>query len=493
MSAMQSTLTGSFLVRLVIGLASGEVLVWLLFGPDSRTQIAASIVVLSLILGTLLSDASQGRFRLWNIKYYVLASYGVFLGAGMLLDVLDDTYVFNLWAIGITLLGLGLFLLGFFWRDRAPLGRAPHRLSFELTPDQLFFAAVALYLIGFGFLYAEWHLYGQLQSYSGQVVSSRGIPTPPLPLVHTFAELAGSAALLTLVLIRRGCTMFQRVPLTILFAATIVWYVVWGARGNFLSLSIGWLIIWSEVPNSRGKRKTGLTPFVAFCSSALIMLGLSLVRTDWGLAKARSAGLGRLKEAVILSLDIFRELRRTIDFFPAHMDYLSGYSFYGIVVNVVPRSWWWQKPIGVGKLASILYDHNPNSSIALSLPGELYANFGTLGSAVGMLLFGLLAGMAYRWYAGRRGEPCALVVYIQLVLAAMGIVRGDILDAVGPLLYHLLPVATLFFGLTTLNRLFAREGLRRTVMQAWPGGSTDNLSVRLGRPMDFNARPPSTV
>jgi hypothetical protein len=157
------------------------------------------------------------------------------------------------------------------------------------------------------------------------------------------------------------------------------------------------------------------------------------------------------------SLDTYSQFRRTLEFFPRRANYLWGYSFYGIVVNPIPRVFWEGKPIGVGKLTSILYDGNPHSSIALSLPGELYANFGMLGALLGMFSSGLLAGGIHRWYLRRRGDVGALVVYVLVLSYTVWEIRGDILDATMPFFYYILPVSACLALISTMNRIRHRH------------------------------------
>jgi hypothetical protein len=445
----------TMLLRIGIAAGSAAILISLLTGSERRLQAGAGVALLGVIVAIALFDMVVRRFQISNIKYFILASYAIFLGLGMLLDLADPTYFFSRSAIALTLGGLVCFLAGFYWQNNRPERRRLESATFWLTTNQLFITAVLFYLIGFAFLYAEWQLYGQLQSYSGQLVSSRGIPATPMPLLHVFAQLVGPASFITLVLVRRGTTPVRKGILVALFSVTLIWYVLWGARESFLALAIAFVIVWAEIPGSRTKG-VGVAPVLAVCLALGIMLALSVVRTHWDLSQARAEGLNGLSEKVRDSVNMFGELRRTLDFFPARMQFLNGYSFYGVAASVVPRVWWPGKPIGVGKLTSILYDHNPGSSIALSLPGELYANFGIPGSLMGMLLFGAIIGGICRWYSRRRGCNAAVIIYANLVAWMFLEVRGDILDSTAPLLYHFVPLILMFSVFTCVNKFIAR-------------------------------------
>lgn len=458
--------TSLSLVSIPVAMLGASALIWLLIHPERYLQAAAGLLLLAVIIGVILSDVFHGRFHLSNIEYFVLASYGGFLGVGMLFDLGDEPYVFNGYAIVLTLAGLLCFLLGFSWKNRPSKSASSRRPSFWVTSGQLFRLSVLFYLLGLAALCAEWYLYGQLLSYSGRFVSEAGALSTPPPMLHVWTQLVSPASIMTLIVLRGGASGPKAFVLRIFLCLTLIWYFLWGARANFLAFAVAWLVVWSEIPDKRGSRRIGSKPVLVFCLALAVMLVLSVVRTDWDFSRARAEGMLGVGEAAGRSLNIFRELCKTVEFFPTHMEYLHGYSFYGVVVNVVPRDWWEGKPVGVGKLASILYDQNPNSSIGLSLPGELYANFGMIGSLIGMVLFGLLVGLIRRWYSREHGELAALVIYVHLIWSMVAEVRGDILDATIPLLYPLFPVAMVFTLITKLNRWFNQEGDPAQVFRA---------------------------
>jgi len=283
---------------------------------------------------------------------------------------------------------------------------------------------------------------------------------------------------MALVVLRRGSSWAKTFTLSIFLFFTMIWYALAGVRSNFLALAIAWLLVWLEVPNKQGSKKIGSIPIIVFCIALASMLTLSAVRTDWDFSRAQAEGLSGLEQPVGESLNIFRELCKTVEYFPAHNEYLHGYSFYGVVTNIVPRAWWPDKPVGVGKLASILFDQNPASSIALSLPGELYANFGMFGSLMGMVLFGLFLSLVYRWYLRHQGNQGALVIYVFLVVTATQEVRGDILDATVPLLYYLLPVILSFSVVAAFKRFRTRRSRAKRYFKS-PNGVP--ASVQVGR------------
>lgn len=429
-------------------------------------QVAAGVLLLLLIAGSVATDGLLGNFYLSNVKYFILFAFALFLGGGMIVDAMRLDFAIHPSAILLTYGALICFLCGFALIEPGRASRQPRaHPSFLLTADQLFAVTLLFFALASLFVFLEWRLYGQLQSYAGKFFATGAQPSRVMPYVHTFTQLAAPAAILALIQLRRGTSLFRRAILALFLTATVGWYFVWGARGNFLWLAFAFVLVWAEIGGERGSRRLGAKPALVLALAVAVILALGAVRTTWDVRRAESAGLGGVWNQAARSLDTYHQLARTLDFFPARAAFLHGYSFYGVVANPWPRAFWPGKPIGVGKLASILYDGNPNNSIGLSLPGELYANFGCIGSLLGMFLFGVLAAGIYAWYVRQRGDPVALVLYLMTLSCLMAEVRGDILDATAPLLYSLLPAVVCFAAIAAANRRFPRT-CRRSARHA---------------------------
>lgn len=427
--------------------------------PSGRVlQVAAASVLLIVIAGVIVADALLGRFHPANLKYFILLAFALFLGAGMIVDATRFDFAILPAGILLTYGALLCFLFGF---SLSGPGRNAKRRrlgpSFPLTSDQLFAITLFFFALGFLFVFLEWRLYGQVQTYHGKFAAAGARPKKVMPYVQTFTQLMMPAVILAFVQLRRGASLFRRTLLLIFLVAAVAWYLVWGARGNFLWLAVAFTLVWAEVRNERGSKRFGTKPALILALSIFAILALGVVRTNWDVQRAERAGFGGMWGQAKDSLDTYDQLARTIDCFPARARFLHGYSFYGVLANPVPRALWPGKPVGVGKLASILYDGNPDNSIGLSLPGELYANFGYAGSLLGMFLFGVLAARIYIWYMRQRGDPAALAVYLMALVCIMTEVRGDILDATAPLLYTLLPTILCFGFLAAANKRAARN------------------------------------
>jgi oligosaccharide repeat unit polymerase len=444
-------------ITATLALSVGLVGTWVVTQPADTVQIAAGVLFLAVIGLVVLGDTLRGRLDIANIKYVALLGFALFLGLGMIADVFSSDYSFSGSAIILAFASLILFLAGF------GLVSSPRKTNdfagptFSITPNQLYYMSVIFFLLGFAFLLLEWQLYGSLVTYSGDLASQTREISNPMPYVHVFTQLVFPATVMTLIQFRQGLAFIRKCVLTPLLATTLVYYFFGGARSNLVWLTLSFVVVWAEVPNHRKSQRVGLKPFVVCLLAGVAILIMSSLRSKMSMEVARDISPADTVAETWNSLDTYTQFRRTLDFFPLRADYLQGYSFYGIIANPIPRVFWEDKPIGVGKLASMLYDGNASNSIGLSLPGELYANFGFVGALIGMFFSGLLTGGVYRWYRRQRGDHGALVMYVLILSYVVWEVRGDILDATMPFFYYVLPIAVCLALVSTMNRVRLRN------------------------------------
>jgi oligosaccharide repeat unit polymerase len=451
--------------------------------PSDSLQIAAGISFLAIIVLIVLADTLKGRLDIANIKYVALFGFALFLGMGMIADVSSPDYAYSGTAILMAFASLILFLAGFGIVRRPRPTSHLSRPTFSITSNQLFHLSIIFFLLGFAFLLLEWQLYGSLVTYSGGLASETRETSNPMPYVHVFTQLIFPASVMTLIQFRQGIAFIRKYILATLLSITLVYYFFGGARSNLVWLALSFVIVWVEVPGCRGSRRIGLKPFAVSFLALVVILILSSIRSKMSLEVAREISPADTVEETWKSLDSYTQFRRTLDFFPRRADYLWGYSFYGIIANPIPRVFWQDKPIGVGKLASMLYDGNANNSIGLSLPGELYANFGIVGALIGMFFSGILAGGIYRWYQRQRGDHGALVMYVLVLTYIVWEVRGDILDATMPFFYHVLPIAVCLGVISAMNRIRVRN-LALAAVTGLPKSSSGRFSTLRNAQLD---------
>lgn len=460
-------------VKIIAACATATLVIWVFSQPERYIQVVAGVLLLMVIAAAVAIEHFWSGERLVNIRSVILSSYALFLGLGMIFDAFRQDWEFNGTVILLTFGSLLCLLLGFTFQSGRVRRKAGAASIFSLSHGQVFRLALVFFALGFGFLLLEWRLYGHLQSYVAASAATYQAAQPS-PYIHTFTQLTGPGLLLALIVLRRGTSLLKGCLLGCLSALTVVWYIFTGVRTDLAWLAIGFLLVWSEIPNRRGSRRVGPKALLFTFLAAVAILAVTALRSNWDLSQARSQGAFGLWRQVETGMDTFYQFRRTFDYFPKRSHFLDGYSLYGILVNPIPRAAWPNKPVGFGKLASILYDGNPDSTLGLSLPGELYANFGVAGCLVGMLLFGMLAGLVYRWYARQRGEPGALVFYTLITEYMWFGIRGDMLDAASPLFYQLCPFLLCLVGIWAMN---SRLRQHSTAVSPWAANAREISSV----------------
>ena len=113
---------------------------------------------------------------------------------------------------------------------------------------------------------------------------------------------------------------------------------------------------------------------------------------------------------------------------PDKIEYRNGEMLYAWATALVPRSIWRDKPMWIERgpyiMQNVFDSKNKISGIPPGYIAELYWNFGWVGVAVGMLLFGYLARLCYLSFTSVGQNPVSSVIYVffvtRFVLFALG-------------------------------------------------------------------------
>lgn len=97
--------------------------------------------------------------------------------------------------------------------------------------------------------------------------------------------------------------------------------------------------------------------------------------------------------------------------FPAHHDYLMGESWLALLVLPVPRWIWPEKSQYFRWRDTGIVSRLGGGPIPSSFEMTLYANFGWIGIAAGMLLFGAFHRGLYEWLLSARKNRSAVLLY----------------------------------------------------------------------------------
>jgi oligosaccharide repeat unit polymerase len=133
-----------------------------------------------------------------------------------------------------------------------------------------------------------------------------------------------------------------------------------------------------------------------------------------------------------------------VDQVPDALPYQLGKSFLAFFALPVPRGLWPGKPLPATGIFTLAFWPESWLASGTTLPpgiiGEFYLNFGVAGAVLGMMGFGALLRLAYR-FANRTRTPYAEMQYALLVAMLPHYIRGDFSGTV-LLLILLIPLAT---------------------------------------------------
>lgn len=122
----------------------------------------------------------------------------------------------------------------------------------------------------------------------------------------------------------------------------------------------------------------------------------------------------------------------------SHKDLMWGQTIVDIPLMVVPRAVWPEKPTEIGvhvfQQYSGMYDQR--SAWHPGFVGELYINFHTLGTVIGMLLLGTLFARIDNWRTSHTGDPTVHIFHA--VFASKFVIMGTITGFMFPTIQFLL-------------------------------------------------------
>lgn len=162
--------------------------------------------------------------------------------------------------------------------------------------------------------------------------------------------------------------------------------------------------------------------------------------------------LGRMIGADALTMIVERT--------PDPVPFQHGETLLLAVYGLVPRAIWPEKPsiimCGVNNVHFSGRGAAANTCAAMTVPGELYWNFGALGVVAGLFAIGLLLGGLYRWFRFGNGGPSNYVLLFVFALTLLPVMRFE--SGFGQLVSNL--VKDLAFGVVFLWFATEPEGPR---------------------------------
>lgn len=232
-----------------------------------------------------------------------------------------------------------------------------------------------------------------------------------------------------------------------------------GARGNLLSIVIAFLfskLLYIYRSNSRIRTDIfGLVMIMTFIIMSAIQYNIrshsfssdsSSVSEIFDSALDKASGDDSNKRDIPIMEE---HLTKIVERYGTTHDFLLGHTFYSMFVNAIPRTYWENKPVGVGRILAY-NDGAPkdtNISFAVSYFGEGWVNSGWWGVISFSAFFGFFTGLSSR--LGMNYFKSSEIKYVLLgfvyIYSASMFVRGDMLSAWGQVIYPLILVHLLIF------------------------------------------------
>ena len=222
-----------------------------------------------------------------------------------------------------------------------------------------------------------------------------------------------------------------------------------GSRAQLIILGVAIIIVWVWSRERQGKKVNVLWLIAVLVLGILLASWLGINRsvlTTAGLVGNPITQWQAIWQHILGSngdLNIFDTW--TLVFARRHLlprEY--GFELPQIILQIVPRIWWPQKPLFVSQIymkTLLPYFYYRGTGFAASIMADWLMNFGIAGVTVGMLGLGVLCGRVYQWYRSSTALGGAMV-YAAFVGYVVMLMRGELVGTavwggiyIVPLLY----------------------------------------------------------
>jgi hypothetical protein len=226
---------------------------------------------------------------------------------------------------------------------------------------------------------------------------------------------------------------------TVLGGAVVFFGIIYGARKYLFFLFFGLLV---ATTLRRGVKSLPKLKLAAGMSILIVFFGV------WGAIRATPVaallGIGDATPAVQNRdvrqgyssglADPFGAAVLVWQVFPDQEPFRHGQTLLVTVLGFIPRAVWPDKPVGIGKdltryYVGPFYEPVQGFSVTITLPADLYVNFGWIGVGIGGLILGLISRVvvsyACRGMTNGIQTRAARVLLPTLFVIGLGEVRAD--------------------------------------------------------------------
>ena len=222
-------------------------------------------------------------------------------------------------------------------------------------------------------------------------------------------------------------------------------------------------------------RKRALGTRILFLGGSAVGLGLLILlltatRSErFGEGRAQGMFSRETQGSVFGGMTVnIHALEYSVLSYPEQHAYLMGSGLAPMFVWYIPRSYWPDKPMPSGGVISYQFTHSKKYSIANTLIGEAFINFGWIGTPIFMILAGMVVGAVNKKLHDHQHNLTLWVAWFAIVPDWISEWRGDLMTMTIQPFMRL----ALFLGMAwLLAKVFPQAARLRTgALEAAPEG-----------------------
>jgi hypothetical protein len=432
----------------------------------SPTSLLLAGIVLGLMI-PLAFRAAQGRLDLFEPLVLANIALGIMFVGRPLADLVtretihlgyDVLPTFNE-ALFVALVGIVFFQFGYFaiwgtaWSRRLPRPGNFHPRRAARTGWLFFILGTLLFSV---FLVSAGGI-GRVLFYllEGRQPSNNDLYLSSTGYLYGGISLWAASALIFFVLATAGRRRGYIFPFLVTTLLLLVYYGAQGTRSQMLPLVLAVPVFWYLWNSRRPKLRTLLVASII----GFALLGWMRDIRDVGkrgdmLAKLGTALAAPLSEAgnILTGSDaeMFDSLANALAIVPEHLPFQHGSTITDIMIRIVPRPLWPDKPLEsndalVNTLWPVHYSQS-RAAPAFSLLGPFYADSGILTVALGMFLTGVFISMFWCWFQLHQGNVIAKMIYSMGLPFVVILMRGTIPHTLAVMLFMFVPLVVLMMS-----------------------------------------------
>lgn len=231
--------------------------------------------------------------------------------------------------------------------------------------------------------------------------------------------------------------------MTTLAILTLSIYILQGFRFIIVIFVVA-PIIYRYLKNKKRPRLFTVTMIILVIGTVIVVVGFARVSLKSGTAVDWSKlNLDFVIRILKVDFEIYKPFYGLVKNIPTMHSFTMGEQFLYTFITLIPRVTWPSKPLPKIHELIALSVNEVASKSGLAWPNiaEFYSEFGTVGSIVGMYIFGRLCGMSKELYQSKLSDDHSLIAYSIILPSLLQLViRGYTPTNFYLLLFLLMPI-----------------------------------------------------